>query len=67
MLTAKQIEQYAKVCKKTGITHLKLGDVEITIDLSQALQSKKQEQAPEIKEEQTFTDEETLLWSSPNI
>lgn len=65
-MTPKELKQYADACRKAGITHLKIGDVEMTIDLSSTLQSKRQPDVKEAEDKPQYTDEEALLWSVNN-
>lgn len=68
----KRIAQYARMCRREGITSLTIGDVSLVIDLTHELPAKstvKQESATETVLKQSIevtepTEEELLYWSS---
>ena len=66
MLTPKELNEFAKVCRKNGIKQLTLGDVALTLDLS--VQETKVDSSSQIvgdnKMPQTYTEEDILFWSS---
>ena len=71
-MTPKELAQYAKVCRKYGITELKVGDVSFKLELEPQAQLPTQS-LPELPLTATPsmpdapTEEQVLYWSSGSV
>lgn len=68
----KELEKLAKLCKKYGITSVKMAEVEISIDIyslpptqMKAIDSEPSSKASEASN--TITEEDILMWSSSGV